>query len=85
MYVMSPRRLIADAPAQAVPALHKCLKARRDEATLSTADALADQRAVAVLEQIGSDDAKQLLAEFAKGTPGDPLTQHAKLALGRMK
>lgn len=76
---------LADAPAQTVSALREPLKARRDEAKPLAANVLADQRAVAVLEQIGSDEAKQLLAELAKGAAADPLTQHAKLALERMK
>jgi RNA polymerase sigma factor (sigma-70 family) len=77
---------LADAPAQAVPALRERLNARRDEAKASTAAVeLADQRAVAVLERIGSADAKQLLAELAKGPPAASLTQHAKQALERMK
>jgi RNA polymerase sigma factor (sigma-70 family) len=76
---------LADAPAQAAPALRERLKARRDEAKPSAANALADQRAVAVLEQINSDDARQLLTELAKGEPNEPLTQQAKQALERVK
>jgi hypothetical protein len=34
---------------------------------------------------MGSDDAKQFLAELANGPPAASLTQHAKQALERMK
>jgi hypothetical protein len=40
-------------------------------------------RAVAVLERIGSDAAKELLATLAAGTSGAPLTREARAALAR--
>jgi hypothetical protein len=46
---------------------------------------LWEQRAVAVLEHIGSPDARQVLGELAKGNPYAPLTQQAKAALRRLQ
>ena len=42
-------------------------------------------RALAVLERIGSDDARQLLAALAKGDPEARVTQEAAAALERLQ
>jgi hypothetical protein len=39
---------------------------------------------VAVLERIGSADAKKLLEEIAGGAPDARVTKEAKIALGRI-
>ena len=41
-------------------------------------------RAVAVLEQIGTPEAKQLLLNLSEGAPEARLTREAKAALGRL-
>jgi hypothetical protein len=41
-------------------------------------------RAIAVLEQIGTPEAKQLLLNLAAGAPEARLTREAKAALGRL-
>ncbi len=53
-------------------------------AAVPPADVVRDLRAVAVLERIGSDDAKELLKTLAAGTPGAQLTREAKGALQRL-
>jgi RNA polymerase sigma factor (sigma-70 family) len=45
---------------------------------------LRSLRAVEVLEQVGGDEAKQVLAELAKGAPEARLTREAKAALERL-
>jgi RNA polymerase sigma factor (sigma-70 family) len=44
-----------------------------------------EKRAVAVLERIGSAEARQILEGLADGIPAAPLTRQAKAALGRMR
>jgi hypothetical protein len=46
--------------------------------------ALRDWRAVRVLEEIGSEDAKALLRALAGGARDVPLTRESKAALGRL-
>lgn len=46
---------------------------------------LRDLRAVAVLEQLGSDEAQKLLAVVAAGAPAARLTREAKAALARLR
>jgi WD40 repeat protein len=46
---------------------------------------LRQHRAVAVLEQIRSKEARQLLEELARGSPGAALTEEAQAALARLK
>jgi hypothetical protein len=41
-------------------------------------------RAVAVLEHIGTPEAKQLLVNLSEGAPEARLTREAKAALGRL-
>jgi hypothetical protein len=41
-------------------------------------------RAVAVLEQIGTPEARQVLEALARGAPDALLTQDAQAALGRL-
>ena len=45
---------------------------------------LVECRALELLEQIGTSDAKQLLAKLAAGAPGATLTEEAKAALERL-
>jgi WD40 repeat protein len=47
-------------------------------------DQLRTLRALEILEQVGSPEARQLLQTFAKGTAEDVLTQEAKAALERL-
>ena len=42
-------------------------------------------RAIEALEMIGTDDAKAMLKELAKGAAEDRLTEEAKLSLGRLE
>src|SRR5439155_2092414 len=51
----------------------------------ASGDVLFEQRGVALLERIGSAEARQVLRELAKGMPSAPLTRQAKAALGRMR
>jgi hypothetical protein len=44
-----------------------------------------ERRCLAVLEQIGSVEARALLRELATGSPGARLTTEAKAVLGRMR
>src|SRR5262249_42594622 len=46
---------------------------------------LRELRAIEALEMIGTDKAKAVLKELAKGTPEDRLTEEAKLSLGRLE
>jgi hypothetical protein len=45
---------------------------------------LREQRAVAVLERIGTSEARRVLSELAKGGPEARLTQEAKASLARL-
>ena len=47
-------------------------------------DVLRDLRSIAVLEQIGTTDARQVLGKIANGTPEARLTQEAKSSLDRL-
>jgi hypothetical protein len=47
-------------------------------------EAVRQLRAVAVLERIGSDDARALLRTLADGAEGASLTQEAKASLARL-
>jgi hypothetical protein len=49
-----------------------------------TPDALRHLRAIQVLEQIGSPDARQVLASLAQGAPAAPATRDAAAALARL-
>ena len=81
----------------AEPALQKALTANpslevrsRIESLLEPFDNWAGMplqtwRALAVLERIGSDDARQVLDGLAKGDPDARLTQEAKAALERLQ
>jgi hypothetical protein len=83
----------------AEPALKKALEAkpslevrRRIEALLEllnknrwTGMPLQSWRALAVLERIGTDDARQLLERLAKGDPDARLSQEAVAALERLQ
>jgi RNA polymerase sigma factor (sigma-70 family) len=52
--------------------------------TEMTPDALRQLRAIQVLEQIGSPEARQILASLAKGAPAAPATRDARAALARI-
>jgi hypothetical protein len=80
----------------AEPALVKALKARpgleprrRFDALLAgwlrSSDWLRFQRAVAVLEYIGSAEAKQILTSLARGAEGARPTKEAAAALARLR
>jgi hypothetical protein len=90
---------LAKLGAEVEPALRKALengptleKRRRLETLLKglvaqtemTPGSLRDLRSIQVLEQIGSDRARQLLVRLADGAPNAPLTRGAKAALERM-
>jgi WD40 repeat protein len=57
---------------------------RLDGATLEP-ERLRSLRAIEVLEQIATPDARRVLEALAKGTPGVGLTQEARAALARIK
>jgi RNA polymerase sigma factor (sigma-70 family) len=63
----------------------KRLLAAFTEPVLQPGDRLRQVRAVAVLERIGSADAKKLLTELANGTPEARLTREAKASLDRLR
>ena len=84
--------------AQAVPALIASLEqgpppeARRrirrlleTDVPLYPRESLMPLRAVELLESIGSDDARAVLADLAKGDPDAVLTREAGSALARLK
>jgi hypothetical protein len=48
------------------------------------AEALRAIRAVEVLEQLGTPEARQVLQNLADGAPGHKLTRHAEAALKRL-
>jgi hypothetical protein len=58
---------------------------KRVEAPNMTGGIVRSLRIVEILERIGSPEAKQLLTEFAKGTPETWLAREAKRALTRME
>jgi hypothetical protein len=47
-------------------------------------DVLRVMRAVEVLEQIGTQDARRVLEGLTRGVPGERLTREAQIALGRL-
>ena len=57
----------------------------QEKLSTPTPERLRSQRAVLVLEQIGSSEAKQLLETLSKGAEGSPLTEEAKSAMKRMQ
>jgi WD40 repeat protein len=83
----------------AEPALRKALATRQPslevrrrmerileqlEGPVTAPEQLRELRALEVLEQIGSAEARQLLAKLAQGTADVPLTQEARAALRRL-
>jgi hypothetical protein len=52
--------------------------------TEMTPDALRQLRTIQVLEQIGSPEARQILASLATGAPAAPATRDADAALARL-
>ena len=54
------------------------------EGVVASGERLQAVRAVEVLEQIGTAEAKQLLQSLASGAPGARLTQEAKASLERL-
>jgi WD40 repeat protein len=92
-------RELAKLASEAEPALRKALEGkpslelrRRVEAlrddlacqTEMTPDALRQVRAIQVLEQIGSPQARRILSSLAQGAPAAPATRHAAAALQRL-
>lgn len=92
-------RSLAKLGSEAEPALRKALDdkpalelRRRVQALLDgltcqtemTPDALRQLRAIQVLEQIGTPEARQVLASLAKGAPAAPATRDAAAALARL-
>jgi hypothetical protein len=92
-------RELAKLGIEAEPALRKALEGnpslelrRRVEALLGemtcqtemTPDALRQLRAIQVLEQIGSPQARQILSALAQGAPAAPATRDAAAALTRL-
>ena len=51
---------------------------------LTLPDRLREVRAIEVMEQIGSPEARELLQVLAKGAPGAGLTEEAKASLERL-
>jgi HEAT repeat protein len=51
----------------------------------TTTDGLRQVRALELLECVGTEEAKALLKELAKGAPGAALTEQAKVALKRFE
>ena len=56
-----------------------------DKLSAPTPERLRIQRAVMVLEQIGTPEARQLLEKLSKGAEGALLTEEARAALKRLK
>lgn len=54
------------------------------EGPVSSPDLLRSLRALEVLEEIGSSEARQIIESLAKGSPDDELTQQAQAALARL-
>ncbi|HKB34805.1 MAG TPA: hypothetical protein VKD72_00015, partial [Gemmataceae bacterium] len=54
------------------------------ERTAGSAEDLLALRATAVLERLGTTEARRLLQTLAVGAPGARLTEQAKAALGRL-
>jgi hypothetical protein len=92
-------RQLAKLGSEAEPALHKVLEGkpslemrRRAETLLKdlscqteiTPDALRQLRAIQVLEQVGSQEVRQILASLAQGAPAAPATRDARAALQRL-
>jgi hypothetical protein len=63
-----------------VEALLDCLVCQ----TEMTPDAPRQLRAIQVLEQIGSSEARQILSSLAEGAPAAPATRDAAAALARI-
>jgi WD40 repeat protein len=93
-------RSLAKLGSEAEPALRKSLEEkpslemrRRVQALLDgltcqtemTPDALRQVRAIQVLEQIGSPEARQILASLSQGAPAAPATREAAAALARLQ
>ncbi|HZU34933.1 MAG TPA: hypothetical protein VFA18_03440, partial [Gemmataceae bacterium] len=70
--------------AKPAPEARRRLKRLLEELSTLRGDRLRDLRAVEVLEQIGTPDARQLLANLTHGAPGK-LTEAAQTALARLR
>ena len=70
---------------QPSPEVSYRVQALLDKLSTPTPERLQMLRAVMVLEQIGSPEAKQLLESLAKGAEGALLTEEARAALKRLK
>jgi RNA polymerase sigma factor (sigma-70 family) len=78
------RRLIDGKPALEVRRRVEALLCELPCQTAMTPDALRQLRAIQVLEQIGSAEARQILSVLAEGAPAVPATRDAKAALTRL-
>jgi hypothetical protein len=79
------RRVLRDHPALETRKRLEALLARVErQRWLPTGDRLRVVRAVAVLERIGTKDARRLLSDLAGGTPESRLTREARAALNRL-
>ncbi len=74
---------LPDNQKQGMPAIRTMI--HKLETRYSSPDRVRSLKAVQLLEQIGGDEARQLLEKLAKGAPGAKLTVAAKFALERKK
>jgi RNA polymerase sigma factor (sigma-70 family) len=65
--------------------IHQILSAITDPASPLSSSMLAEIRAIQLLEQIGTPEAKKFLEELAKGAPSAPVTREAKAALAYLR
>jgi hypothetical protein len=77
------RKALADKPSLEVSRRLQALLDHLESRTLST-EQLHALRAVEVLEQVGTAEARTVLRSVAAGAPADRLTREAKAALQRL-
>jgi WD40 repeat protein len=80
------RQLLAGSPApEARKRAEELLqKMSRSHAPLRSPERLRELRAIAVMEYVGTAEARRVLQDLAGGSPGARLTREAKAALGRL-
>ncbi|HEV3256788.1 MAG TPA: hypothetical protein VG013_07915 [Gemmataceae bacterium] len=79
------RQALARRPSPEVRRRLESLLTNLRASLVTNAEGLRGTRAVAVLERIGSAEARKVLESLARGTPAANLTQDAKAALERLK